>query len=685
MPAAAADRRWGLWPALTVLTSAFLVFLMQPLVTKAILPWFGGAHTVWTTCLLFFQVALFVGYAYAHFSIRCLRPQLGTWLHVVLIFAALAALPILPESSWKPAGGDTPVWRILALLTVCVGLPYGLLSATGPLVQAWVGRSPRPEGVYRLYALSNCGSLAALMCYPLLLEPLWPTSRQAVLWTLGFGAFALCCGWVALLARHGRQVSSAAARTPDDAPPSGGRVALWLALPAAASAALLATTNHICQDIAAFPLLWVAPLALYLVTFIVAFDHPRWYRRGAVGLGAVVATLAAGTVTRWPLRPPLAIEVGVYLAMLFCVAMLCHGELVRLKPAPQRLTAFYLCIAGGGALGGALVSLAAPALFNSYFELPVILLLGFVGGLALWVRQSALWSRPKWALAAGAAGLLGMWCIGRGQAPVTPGRPVESTRNFYGVLCVDETDEHDPQQHARILRHGRVLHGLQFADAQRRREPTTYFDRRSGIGLVLGEGRPDRPLRVGTIGLGIGTLAAYGRAGDYYCFYEINPEIVRLAREHFTYLADCPATVDVVLGDARLSLENESPQEFDVLVLDAFSGDAIPTHLLTREAFQVYARHLKPDGLLALHVTNRHLNLVPLVEALAADRGCRIARVETQADEARRLFAANWLLVAQDETALARGPLRELPAASPSGQRGPLWTDDFSTVLAVLK
>jgi hypothetical protein len=688
----------GVCYAWTILLSAVLLFQVQPIISKAILPWFGGGPAVWTTCMVFFQVLLFAGYAYAHMSTSRLRPALQGLLHLVLLAAALAVLPILPSAGWKPADAQFPAPRILMLLCACVGLPYFVLSSTGPLLQAWFCRLPSlAEGrsPYRLYALSNAGSLLGLIGYPFLVEPLLTTSAQAACWSAGFALFGLCCGCVAL--RIWKPVSQGDATC--DVPASGPEPAdraerprirqslVWLALAGAASAMLLAVTDHVCQDVAVIPFLWVAPLSLYLLTLIICFERDGWYTPRWFGLAAAAALAGVGA-TRLAARPVhLLLEVAVNFAALFLLAMVCHGELARRKPAPRWLTQFYLMLAAGGALGGLLVGMVAPLLFSTHVEFK----LGLIGGYVLAVAvvlgdEHCRWFRghPRRGVVAGLALFVGLLVILRSQDSIALG-PIRSvTRNFYGVLYVDEVLAEDPRRHAFALRHGRILHGLQLtAD---RRWPTTYYGRTSGIGLLLEDLRPRGTLRVGAVGLGVGTLAAYARQGDCLRFYEINPAVERLARQHFTYLADCPVQVAVVLGDARLSLERESPQRFDVLVLDAFSGDAIPLHLLTREAFEIYLRHLAPDGVLALHITNRHVDLNPVVAAQASAADCHQIRIRSSADNARGITASVWLLLSRDPEALATPRLKlaaDPPVASPFSV--PPWHDDSTNLLEVLR
>jgi hypothetical protein len=680
--------------ALTMLLGAFLLFLVQPLIGKFILPWFGGSPAVWTTCMLFFQLVLFGGYVYAHLSQSRLGPRGQALLHLALVAAALAALPVAPSPSWKPTGTTAPTLRILLLLLATVGLPYFALSATSPLVQAWFSRRYPGRSPYRLYALSNVGSLAALLSYPFLIEPRLDVVRQSWMWSGSFLIYAgLCAACLACLweLRHpaaGGPVAAADAPPAADEPatPSWSRRLLWLALPACASVLLLATTNHVCQDIAVIPFLWIVPLTLYLATFIIAFDRERWYARGIWATAAMLLILA---VTRYEhtddffgrdLGP--VPEIVLYFAAMFCACMVCHGELVRLRPAARHLTEFYLLISAGGALGGVFVSLLAPGLFRTFLEWPIGLFACYVIAAVALVRAAAQGRRPgvrtAVVLAAALAGLAGMaaWQ----DAPATA---IDRARNFYGVVSVRERDRDDPARHRVTLWHGRIRHGTQFVDPARSRRPTAYYAEESGVGRALLRLRERGPARVGVIGLGIGTLAAYARPGDSYRFYEINPEVVRMAQSHFTYLRECRGRSEILLGDARLTLENEPPQGFQLLALDAFSGDAVPAHLLTREAFQVYMKHLAPGGVIAVNITNSYLSLAPVVRGEARACGLQTIRVSTPEDEARLVDFSDWMLLTADE-----GLVKAIPSLPPPDARDdfqvPLWTDARSDLFAIL-
>lgn len=626
------------WPvvllsALTIFVSAFLLFQVQPMISKVILPWFGGSPAVWTTCMLFFQVFLLGGYTYAHLLVKIRRPMWQTMLHMGLLLAAALTLPVNPGDSWKPVDSNQPTLRIMILLAANVGLPYLLLSSTGPLVQAWFSAALDGRSPYRLYSLSNIGSLGALLTYPFLFEPAFSTDMQGFLWSLGFVLFAALCGSLASLvwriaarryqetgALTGSERVEAKPEKPDDEPTVGRRV-LWLLLPALASMTLIAVTNHVCQDVAPNPFLWVVPLSLYLLTFIICFDREAWYlRRTFAWATAVAATLISIVMIGDVLNPffgdsvkslgkslgvedyqqwempqfghHLYFEVAAFLTVMFLICMVCHGELVRLKPAPRHLTRFYLMISLGGALGGVFVAVICPLIFASYLETNIAIAGGFVIALVILIAHArATWSRRAVWLQLPAifvVFLAGLFVAFAQVSSIDRGNLAQA-RNFYGVLRITEdTFDDKPAFDRRVLLHGRIRHGFQFLRDDRKAIPTTYYKKGTGVALAIENIAPGKNVRVGVVGLGTGTLAVYGREGDVYRFYEINPRVIDFAQRYFSFLKLSKAKVELVLGDARLQMEYEDPQNYDVLVLDAFSGDAIPVHLLTREAFEIY-------------------------------------------------------------------------------------------------
>ncbi len=691
--------------ATTIFLSAFLLFQVQPLIGKAILPWFGGTPAVWTTCMLFFQLLLLAGYAYAHVLSCRFAPRTQFWVHAGLLAVSLLFLPIAPAANWKPSGDEIPSLYILSLLAATIGVPYLLLSATGPLLQGWFSRCEPGRSPYRLYALSNAGSLLALISYPLLVEPAWELGLQSAVWSTVYALFVAMCGYCAWLARTAAPATGAnLAAVPLELSiaPAWSQRAWWLALSACGSVMLLATTNLMCQDVAVVPLLWVLPLALYLVTFIVAFEGPRWYVRSVWGVLLAVCAVAACVVYQLheSVRP--SWQLATYAGTLLVCCMVCHGELARSKPVPRHLTLFYLCMAIGGALGGTLVAIVAPLVFRGYWEYhlglgcTVLLALIAFKDRAIALGKKHLLRNAGVPLTCFSALLLAVDM----QASRSERDAVAMTRNFYGVLRVLQRDDVAgcPQ---RVETHGHIVHGIQFLEAEKRRWPTAYYGASSGAGLALlrhparqpavrSEQQPARRgLAVGVIGLGAGTLAVHGQAGDRFCFYEINPEVVRMAREQFSFLADSPTECEIVLGDARLQLERQAERgqsaNQDVLIVDAFSGDAIPMHLLTREAMRVYDQHLKTDGLLAFHISNDNLDLKPVVRTLAADNHRQAVWIRSAADPARSINRADWVIVTNNreflDDALVRAAVTPWPIDGPQSL---LWTDAFGSIRQVL-
>ncbi len=757
--------------AITIFTGAFLLFQIEPLIARYILPWFGGTSAVWITCMLFFQLLLVAGYAYSHLIATRLAPRRQVIVHVaivsgcVLLMGALALIwqsPITPRANWKPLNPDFPITRIFALLLVSIGLPFFILSTTGPLLQTWFARSHQGASPYRLYALSNVGSLLALVTYPFLIEPALTLRAQAIVWSLLFVAFAIGVG---LSARHIWHVPSSVnfdiAKSDQRRvlhPARSTRV-LWIALATVPSVMLLATTNQICQQVAVIPFLWILPLAIYLFSFIICFDNQRWYRRRIFHPALGAAVFLALVVLCSP-DISIVIQIVSYSMLLFTICMVCHGELVRLKPHERYLTSFYLMVAIGGALGGVFVVAIAPWLFTGLWEFHLAIWTSLLLLFVVLLRDPSSWiheRRPVLAIALMSGALLLPELIGatlnagtvhRATPHLLPGfvalglmsavafqkhsqrarrwpgsilqacaflgllviggvlvvniegnraNSLVASRNFYGTLCVYSVDSQNPEGHYYMLRHGQIIHGEQYSAADKRREPTTYYGRDSAIGLTLlnhprrfARSPGDRALRVGAIGLGVGTIAAYGLPGDYFRFYEINPAVTKIAMDengYFTYLRDSRARIDIVPGDARLSMERELangiPQSFDVLVLDAFSGDAIPVHLLTVEAFELYLRELTPDGILAIHVTNRYLDLQPVVQEIANHFKLTSGRIHQSIGPLVK--PSDWIVLARNNSILGQAAFTGRLQPLDSQRKVRLWTDDYSNLFQILK
>ena len=675
--------------ALTILVSAFLLFQVQPVIAKIILPWFGGSAAVWTVCLLFFQLALLAGYFYAHALVRYVKPRLQGLVHAGLLVVSLAALPIYPSDYWKPLSSANPTWGIVSLLAAKIGVPYFLLSTTGPLLQAWYSRRFKGAMPYRLYALSNAGSMFALLSYPFLFEPVFTTHQQAFMWSIAYGGFIAICGLTALRSRAAVEPAQEVAVAEDAAPrPAAAHYWMWLLLPAVASLLLLAITNHLSQNVAAIPFLWVLPLSIYLLTFILCFEGD-WYWRNpylqllAVSLGSM-AYLLGPTMME---NPKIILFIPLFSIGLFFCCMTCHGELARLKPHPKYLTHFYLMISAGGALGGVLVGLIAPHVLHAYYELP----LGLVACAALILvvvkQDSSLewfqrWTQPAPILGLAATAALAAFVGMQIYKSADDARLL--VRNFYGALKVTDTGPASDLDARRQLTHGTISHGEQFLNPTRRDLPTTYYGPNTGVGEAIRFKQKKGAVRIGVIGLGTGTVAAYGRWGDYIRYYEINPLVEWIAHTQFTFVNDCRGKLEIAMGDARLSLEREAPENFDVLAVDAFSSDSIPVHLLTREAMQLYFHHLQPDGILAVHISNRYLDLEPVLQGEARALGKTARVVDSDDDDATDVFAATWVLLlsppAQFDPALVAA---STPIHSTKVVR--LWTDDYSNLFQILK
>ena len=681
-----------LFYALTISLSAFLLFEVQPVIAKMILPWFGGSSAVWSTCMLFFQLILLLGYAYAHW-LNKLPPRKQAITHIGLLVLSFAALPIIPSASWKQAGMSHPSLTILALLSVTVGLPYFLLSSTSPLLQAWYARTHKGGLPYRLFALSNFCSMLALLTYPFLIEPNLASRSQGLIWSGAFVCFAALCGLTAWRTSAESSVAPLAEASVEAAvvtPPSWNDRFLWLGLAAAASILLLAVTNHLTQDVAAIPFLWILPLAAYLLSFIVCFEAPRLYYRPVV-VPLAIASLAFMADRLWVDHQPLALRlvIGLLCLALFIICTACHGELVRLKPNPRYLTGFYVIVSMGGAVGGLFVGLFAPNVFHAYYEFPIGL--AFTALVLAGVFTRSLWHAPAmWK----STGMVVLCLLLGGYVYFLRGIMVEMVsgykvvaRNFYGQLRVfDEGDPRVDDDAARKLIHGVINHGQQMLRPEYRRRPVTYFCPQSGIGRGM-KALEGAPRRIGILGLGCGTLAAYSLPGDTLRIYEINPQVMEIANRDFTYLKDSPAKVEVAMGDGRLLLEAEpASQQFDILVMDAFSGDSVPVHLITREAFALYFRHLKPNGVLAVNISNSYLNLEPVMEraANAFDKTAFVYHWSAREDD-NICFSCSWTLIMNHETAAAHPELQKDAKLLKPERPFRIWTDDFSNMFSILR
>lgn len=641
--------------------------------------------------MLFFQVLLLAGYIYAHCLTTYLKPRRQGLVHLSLLTLSLWTLRITPDESWKPVGDEEPIAHLLLMLSVHVGLPYFLLSSTGPLIQAWLSLRSSSDSIYRLYALSNVGSLAALLSYPFVVEPFVSVSGQASLWSLLFTLFVLV--QTALIYRlvatkYSRPTIGLTNFIKDRPKARRWQKLLWVALPAVASTLLLVTTAQLCSDVAVVPFLWILPLSLYLISFIISFDSPRYYQPKWTAAVAVASLAVLQTSWLVPESFRMLVTASCASIFLFSMCLLCHGEVARLRPPVSGLTQFYVCLSTGGAIGGVIVAIFCPLVLSTYSEISVTqATCGAIALLLLVAHRSWSWSdegrmKRNWQSLGSIRGLaftLPLLSIGAAYQLDRPGI-VTWDRNFFGVVRVEDEDG------VRTLAHGSTSHGKQ-RHAPYQFEPTEYYGRQSGIGkAIIAAGQRDT-LKVGVVGLGCGVLAAYGREGDHFDFIEINPSVIEIAKKHFSFIRDACSTVTLHLGDGRLVLERMVPQQYDVLVIDAFSSDAIPAHLLTMEAISLYKKMLSPGGILAIHVSNNHLDLAPLVHRLANENGLESRLVSSRAQPKVHIKAALWVLATEEGNPIWDAPelWEALPPTQAELDSAPRWTDQSHNLFSVMR
>jgi hypothetical protein len=668
--------------SVVVFLASFLLFLVEPICGRQLLPVLGGSASVWITCLVFFQIALLIGYLSAHWLAR--SSSLGVHGSLLLLAFATAILWVL-RTSLIANNSAHPILTVFSTLSVSIGLPFLMLSSTSPLMQVWWARVESGEIPYRLYALSNAGSLLALVLYPTVIEPHVTLHAQRTVWSCGFALFTLLAVLLALKTRNAtKTLSQEFVHEPNLEPPASRRnKILWVVLPMGAAMQLSAITGYLTANVAAIPLLWIIPLAVYLLTLILAFQF-RFRMPWAIVARVMVVMLAAlaYSLTKIDVGWPLWVTLVFFLVELFFACFFCHSAATGLRPhRASEATLFYLLFAAGGALGSFLIGIVAPLMFHYNLDLPATFLVTAL--LALAVNWDENWSQRALWTAASAAMFVLVLMVAHAYRHDT----IVAARNFYGSLRVTEEQSNDFGFPVLTLTNGSIRHGTQIMDgAKLQRSPTTYYANSSGVGLAIRQGCMRQPCRIGVIGLGAGTLAAYGRAGDYLRFYEINPAVPSIARNTFTYIRDSAAQVDIVEGDARTSLANESPQDFDVLVVDAFSGDAIPIHLLTTEAMALYRRHMALHGILAFHISNQHVDLAPAIELLAKSAGMQARYVSAGVKPSERgVYTSSWMLVTDDASFFARpevAPFAELQKPTP-GLR--VWTDDYSALLPLIR
>ena len=704
--------------ALTIFISAFLLFQVQPLIARYILPWFGGSPAVWSTCMLFFQVGLLVGYSYAHVISKYLSTKKQVIVHFALLGLSLLLMPITPSEIFKPDDASSPVFDIILLLLSTVGFPYMLVSSTGPLLQQWFGKKFPNKSPWRLYALSNLGSLLGLLTYPFIVEPNMGLEAQTISWSIGYGVFILVCGWAGYLIYQSIE-DIEKVKVSEDTPEEGELKMskldplLWVALSACGSVLLLAATNFICQDVAVIPFLWILPLSLYLITFIIAFDSPRWYVRW-IWIPALLLilprlfSLLEGHYTKN--SGELFDQIFTFAGGMFIAVMICHGEMVRLKPPRKNLTFFYLVVSLGGALGGVFVTLIAPEIFIDFWEWPLsFVFVLLLAGLSFLRRpgfnlpqfiESKLPENklPQWALPTIVGVIMGTGAVYFGsqipgfQANFKEG-VLGNNRNFYGVSRVIESGQ-GTKLHRRKIYNGQINHGLQLLDPKFKNQPSSYYARHSGVGIAIRKyplRLQDKGIKMGVVGLGAGSIGIYHKPEDEFIFYELDPDVEKLARTHFTYLSDAGEGAKVVLGDARISMEREFKEKgshnYDIIAVDAFSGDAIPIHLLTTEAFELYYKHLKPEGILAIHISNLYFDLKPLTYSMAKKFNKTPFVIKKRKDADRAIKGSTWVLITTNQEFIKNPRVTKYLSDWPSDieENKVIWTDNYSNIVGLLK
>ena len=676
--------RSRLWFSCAVFLASFLLFLVEPMAAKQLLPIFGGSAAVWITCLVFFQTALLGAYLYAHWlTQRKESARSKAWkLHLaLLILAGVSALFWTLHHTDRSGGLNHPFLGIFAALAVSIGLPFLALGSTSPLLQVWLARIESVDIPFRLFALSNLASLLALGLYPTLIEPYFTLRTQRIAWACGFFVFALISAVLAWETRVATRnlLPISEGRETGEPPATLLHKFLWLFLPMGAAMQLSAITRHLTENIAAMPLLWILPLAVYLLTIIVSFQLPRLLPRWiVVRLLLVMLAGLAYMLSQPDGSLPLKISVCFFLLELFFACLFCHSEAHALRPKrASEATLFYLLFAAGGALGSFLIGIASPMIFRFNYDVAISFLITALLGLAaLWHTgwgQRALW---------GISSAVMLTLVILIHIAAQRSTPV-AVRNFYGSLRVRQTVGY-PGATIRTLNNGTIQHGTQIFTDELRKTPTTYYAEDSGVGLAVRSCCDDRPRNIGVIGLGAGTMAAYGKPGDRMTFYEINPAVIPIAKNLFTYIRDSGAQISIVEGDARTSLARESPRKFDVLVVDAFSGDAIPLHLLTTQALELYRKHLAPGGVLAFHISNQHVDLEPEVALLAKAVGMRAMRVSSPENIDRGEFSATWMLVSDSEDFFSTPAIFNAARQPVENPKVRVWTDDYSSLLPIL-
>lgn len=687
-------KQGGLAFSLSIFLSAFLLFMVQPLLAKKLLPTFGGSPSVWLCIVVFFQITLLMGYLYAFFLTKLSKPTLQALIHFLILGTSLIFLPLTPLGSvnndlWGPIG-------VFSMLSTSVLLPILVISSTSPLLQHWYCRAYQTDFPYRYYALSNLGSLLGLLTFPFIIEPYVGLHTQLLGWSLFYGGFIVSCLFCLVIAAKQTIAAKSIPLNPiKDSSVNKKTILIWLLLTALSCALLLSTTQLMMQNIVGFPLLWLIPLTLYLLSFILTFSYPKTYYRPLwISLYSILACGILLLSSHHQLL--LSIQLLVFALLLFSGCMICHGELIRLKPHPHHLTFYYLIIALGGVLGGLFVNVLSPMLFNEWWDfylslLGIMILLGVVH---FYYPKKVLSGKWIW-LEYGWIGILfiisTLLCY---QLIKNREDVIINHRNFFGK---SEIIERNPNSflHQRLLRNGKIIHGHQFLAPEKRHMATTYFSPQSGIGLAMGFERQrkiehalvHKGLHIGVIGLGTGTIAALGQIGDFIRFYEIDPDIHKMAKQYFSYLDNSPAVTEVTIDDGRIALTKalqSGPLNFDIIAIDAFNGDAIPLHLLTLEAMKVYLSHLKPDGIIAFHISSRYVDLYPPLEALAHHLGLYSYIAHNLPDDHNWVFSAEWVLMSR-KTDIGLYLFQHGALAFNDKRMNKVWTDDHNYLLSVVK
>lgn len=685
---------------ISIFLSAFLLFQVQPVIARYILPWYGGSAAVWSTCILFFQTVLLAGYAYSHFLTRYFETKKQITIHLVLLALTILVLPITPEEWMKPTGNENPVWGILTLLSLTVGLPYLMLSGMSPLIQVWFSNANPNKSPYRLYSLSNIGSLLGLISYPLIFERYLNLNTQTIFWSVAYTVSVVFCGLTAFRIWNTKKIekNEKADKKVKLKSTGSGNVYFWLLLSFFGSIIFLSTTNMLTQDIVVVPFLWILPLSMYLLSFIIAFDSPKWYNR-AVFLPLLVLFVARILILKlnvfvYELDNTALNYIITYGLGVFVICMVLHGELARLKPGEDKLTLFYLLTSLGGALGGFFIIFIVPVIFKNYWEIYIALGGSIIALLFLFSRKEYAFKKNLYKNAGYIIGV--SLLILMGYTYYTESRSknsivLESRRNFYGVLKVIEKNKNSDTWMRQLI-HGVIAHGLQLMDKNFMNVPLAYYGAQSGIGLAINfhseRYNPENNYRlnVGMIGMGIGTISAFGKENDTFKYYEINDEVEILAKKYFSYVSNSKSKTDVVIGDGRISLERElnktGSNMFDVLGVDAFSGDAVPIHLLTKEAMDLYLKHLKKDGILAFHISNKYLNLVPVMKGLTMHSGIPFYGFVQKGDSDNLLKDAEWILFTTNKNFISNPEVSKfIVPINMNLIKAEQWTDDYSSIL----